>query len=205
MKKIIYIFTFILFLSGFGTHATTVVVNVEDFEFNPQTFTINLGDTIIWSLDNSAGAHTTTSTTIPAGATAWNQALTQSMNTYMYVPAVAGNYSYICQYHVTMGMAGTFTVSSSTGIASYASSKLSLMNVVVEGDKINVMLSLPKPADLEISLFNVIGQELDRMTMYKGEGIFTESLDAATLNRGIYFLKVSAGTDKIYRRFLVSR
>jgi plastocyanin len=77
--------------------------------FVPATgVTINLGDTIKFQWQN--GSHTTTSTTIPAGATAWNQNINSGSTTYIYVPAVVGAYNYKCIPHELMGMVGSFNV-----------------------------------------------------------------------------------------------
>jgi plastocyanin len=48
------------------SNATKHVVTVANFVFTPSSLTINLGDTMEWVF--VSGTHTTTSTTIPAGA-----------------------------------------------------------------------------------------------------------------------------------------
>ncbi len=72
--------------------------------------TLSLGDTVVWIWDN--GLHTTTSTTIPAGATPWDEVISSSSPSYMYVPTVPGIYNYKCIPHESMGMTGSFTVCS---------------------------------------------------------------------------------------------
>jgi plastocyanin len=204
MKKI-YFSAFLLLASIINLHATTFVVNVEDFEFDPKTFSVNTGDTILWSLDNSSGAHTTTSTNIPTGAAAWNQVLTQGAPNFSYVPTVPGTYSYICLYHVSMGMSGTFTVSGASGIQSNAGSSFSLLNILVENDKIKVSYQLPNFSSVDFRLFNVIGEELQHMTFARREGIYTDALPADIPDNGIYMLQVSSGNVSISKRFLVAR
>ena len=64
-----------------------------------------MGDTIIWQWVN--GTHTTTSLTIPGGATAWDDPMTSSDTTFQYVIMEAGTYAYQCTPHAP-NMAGEF-------------------------------------------------------------------------------------------------
>ncbi|KAA5534847.1 T9SS type A sorting domain-containing protein [Taibaiella lutea] len=101
--------TFLLSHNMFATTQTIMVGGPGGMSFVPATgVTINLGDTIKFQWQN--GSHTTTSTTIPAGATAWNQNINSSSTTYIYVPAVVGTYNYKCIPHESMGMLGVFNV-----------------------------------------------------------------------------------------------
>ncbi len=90
-------------------YSTTYTVQVGNYFFNPQTITnVNPGDTIHWVW--VTGTHTTTSTTIPAGAATWDEPITSSSPTYDYIPTVPGTYNYKCTPHAGMGMVGSFTV-----------------------------------------------------------------------------------------------
>lgn len=109
MKKILPVLAACLLFVLKG-HAFTKIVNVQNHVFAPASFTINLGDTIVWTW--VSGTHTTTSLGIPAGAVAWNKNINTSNRTFMYVPAVAGLYNYKCTPHQFMGMVGNFTVNS---------------------------------------------------------------------------------------------
>lgn len=88
--------------------ATTHIVTVANFAFNPSTITMNVGDTIKWLWSN--GAHTTTSTGIPAGAATWDAPLASSSPIFIYSPSVAGVYNYQCTPHAGAGMVASFTV-----------------------------------------------------------------------------------------------
>jgi uncharacterized protein (TIGR02145 family) len=84
-------------------------INVQNFTFSPTSLpSVQLGDTIRWVW--ISGIHTTTSTTIPAGAAPWDQPITISAQTYEYIPAVTGTYNYKCTPHEAMGMVGSFVV-----------------------------------------------------------------------------------------------
>src|SRR5690606_14823363 len=96
--------------------ATTHTVQVSDFQFTPGTLSIQLGDTIKWVwVAGTTMAHTTTSTTIPAGAAPWDVPIASANDSFIYVPAVTGTYNYWCTPHAP-AMAGSFEVTPVTGI-----------------------------------------------------------------------------------------
>jgi plastocyanin len=94
--------------SALPAFATVYTVNVSSNQFSPASVTMNTGDTVKWVWVN--GSHTTTSSSIPTGATPWNSPITSSVTTYSYVPSVAGTYNYVCTPHASMGMVGTLIV-----------------------------------------------------------------------------------------------
>ncbi|GDX53273.1 hypothetical protein LBMAG27_23200 [Bacteroidota bacterium] len=111
MKKHLHFFSLLIISFAFSyseANATTQVVTVANFQFAPTNFTINLGDTVLFTW--ISGTHTTTSTTIPGGAVSWNHSMNSSSVSFVYVPAVSGIYNYNCAIHASM--TGQFTVSS---------------------------------------------------------------------------------------------
>jgi plastocyanin len=105
----------LLMIFHFDSYATRYSIDVKDFEFSPSNLaSVKIGDTIHWEWKN--GSHTTTSTTIPAGATAWDKLMDASHLTYNFIPTAAGTYHYKCTPHESMGMVGQFTVLTATGI-----------------------------------------------------------------------------------------
>jgi plastocyanin len=106
-------FTFltILFLLTINVYAVKHVVLVGNFSFNPASVNATVGDTIRWVW--SAGTHTTTSTTVPAGAAAWDAPITTANRSFEYKITIAGNYSYFCKIH-GLGMSGTVTAANIT-------------------------------------------------------------------------------------------
>lgn len=97
-----------LSLPAFATVHVITVGGSSGMSFVPSSLTVTLGDTIKWQWDN--GSHTTTSTNIPAGAAFWDEAINSSSLSFIYVPAVPGDYDYKCTPHASMGMVGSFTV-----------------------------------------------------------------------------------------------
>jgi len=58
-----------IFCLATSVMATTYTISCGGMSFTPSAVTVHPGDVIMWVWAN--GTHTTTSTTIPTGATAW--------------------------------------------------------------------------------------------------------------------------------------
>lgn len=104
MKSFLLLVSTLLILHA---NATTWTVNVANFQFSPSTLNVKVGDVIhfVWV----SGFHTTTSTSVPAGANTWNAAIDNSNTTYDYTVTVGGTYNYVCNFHP--GMIASFTAS----------------------------------------------------------------------------------------------
>ncbi len=87
------------------------IVNVQNYEFVPANLTVQVGDTIRWVWVN--GSHTTTSTNIPTGATAWDEPINSTNTFYEYRVSVAGVYDYLCIPHSSVQI-GHFTATTPT-------------------------------------------------------------------------------------------
>lgn len=95
MKKVYPLFIALLLFNC--SFATTHVIQVSNYQFSPASLNVNVGDTIQWTW--TQGFHTTTSTTIPAGAAAWDAPMTSSNTTFLYKITAAGTYNYLCSPH----------------------------------------------------------------------------------------------------------
>jgi len=90
--------------------ATKHIISVQNFNFSPSMVNnVQIGDTMRWQW--VSGSHTTTSSTIPAGAAAWDSPINSSVTVYEYRVTTAGTYNYVCTPHAAGGMVGLFTVS----------------------------------------------------------------------------------------------
>ena len=207
MKKTITLCTafMIMILCSLRTNATVVTVNVEDFEFSPSDFTINVGDQVMWMWDNSAGAHTTTSTTIPTGAASWDQPINQSAPMFTYTATVAGSYDYICTFHASMGMVGHFTVLNTTGVTEVPTvPTLSLNGASPIENNLQLIYSMPASEELNLYLIDMAGKKV--MTFFsanKPMGIFTETYSIAGIRKGVYFLEMEAGDSRISNKIVI--
>ena len=100
--------TYTTFISALLLLAVSMVVNIAsatvhtilvgNFYFNPSVITdVQVGDTIKWQWVE--GSHTTTSTTIPAGAASWDSPITSGNQVFEYKVTVSGSYDYKCTPH----------------------------------------------------------------------------------------------------------
>ena len=109
MKKILLLTVALAICSVSAASAAQIRVRVQNFTFQPATINAHVGDTIIWRFVN--GMHTTTSTSVPAGAQTWNAPIDSSHTQFRYHVRVAGTYQYQCNFHFAQGMVGTIVVS----------------------------------------------------------------------------------------------
>lgn len=85
-------------------------VLVKNFQFVPASFNAHIGDTVRWIWVE--GAHTTTSTSVPIGAKAWDDSLNnlnKKNKKFSYIIKKKGTYSYFCKIHGAF-MSASFTV-----------------------------------------------------------------------------------------------
>lgn len=108
MKKLLLLCAFFMVER---VYATTWTVNVSDFQFQPATLNVVVGDVIKWVWTSGSTFHTTTSLTVPIGANAWDNPLDGGNLTYSYTVTTAGSYTYQCDFHPLL-MQGSFTASS---------------------------------------------------------------------------------------------
>jgi LPXTG-motif cell wall-anchored protein len=87
--------------------AETKDVNVKDFEFDPKTITVNVGDTIHWK-NNGQNEHTA-----QADDGSFNSGDLAAGKEFSFTFTKAGTFPYFCKYHGAAGgkgMSGTITV-----------------------------------------------------------------------------------------------
>lgn len=178
MKKLytIFIFSISTFLAQAGVHQVTVNAS----SFSPATVNAVCGDTVGWIL--GSGSHTTTSTTIPSCATAWNAPINTTSPVYAIVVPCAGTYNYVCSPH---GFTGVINVTCSNGIASINNSFSSSVFPNPFSSKITVEFS---DAAEMISIYNMVGEKIKTIALSKGQTKL--EINAADLKEGIYFYSI---------------
>lgn len=106
MRKIL-LSTVIVLFSFSASFAAIINVKVTNFKFSPKTINAVVGDVIkfTWKL----GVHNTTSTSVPAGATAFAALMDSAHKTFSYTVTAIGVYKFVCTIHAP-GMKGTINV-----------------------------------------------------------------------------------------------
>jgi len=205
MKKIIMSLLIILAINTFS-FATVRTVTVSNFVFTPNVVNAVVGDTILWTW--SVGTHTTTSVSIPLGATAWDAPMTSLNTTFSYKITTPGTYSYDCTFHAALfNMIGTINASSAsvTQIGTTVNSfelKQNYPNPF--NPTTNINFSIPKSEFVKISVYNILGKEVAVLSEEKlSPGSYNVKFDAANYSSGVYFYKISAGEFNSIKRMLL--
>jgi hypothetical protein len=143
------------------------------------------------------GIHTTTSTSVPAGATAWDRPLTNSFPTFIYVVTTPGTYQYKCTPHFPI-MVGSFTVNP-IGIKP-------IEGVVPKNFKLeqnypnpfnpvtNIRFDIPHQSFVKLTIYNLIGGQVEVLVNNQlSAGSYVADWNASNYSSGFYFYKLEAG------------
>lgn len=104
-----FLLCILLFAFIVSSAANKFTVSVANFQFTPSNLNVSVGDTIEWVWQN--GTHTTTSTSVPSGASNWDAPMSTTSRSFKYIISTAGVYNYWCTIHAP-AMAGTINASS---------------------------------------------------------------------------------------------
>ncbi len=195
---------FLFSLSFNSSNATTHIVEVEDFEFNPQNFSVQVGDTIIWTWHD--GFHTTTSDLVPTGASHWDAPIESSTPTFMYVVTHPGFYSYHCTPHQSMGMNGTFTASGTTSIIRPTQNNVPF-RIAVDNENSKVILRYTETlaGSSEIRVMNISGKVVFRSTPHVSVKDREEVINLTGANQGIYLIELINEKSRFVKKVIIGR
>ncbi len=192
MKKLLWIIRLkvFLFVLTFSMNAAAKVYEIQasDFMFNPNSITtVMVDDTIHWVWLN--GTHTTTSTSVPAGAATWDAPLNSSSPSFFYKVTVAGDYAYKCTFHQLMGMVGTFNASIRTGINTDRSTATITIFPNPFHDRLAFRFSSNDAYLTTVDVYDVLGAKLKEYYYEAGGPVSDYTLNLADLNEGVLFLE----------------
>ncbi|MEO6038249.1 MAG: plastocyanin/azurin family copper-binding protein [Saprospiraceae bacterium] len=203
MKKTYLLLLLAILCGSLRAYAVVHTITVQNFQFTPANITtVHVGDTIKWTWIN--GAHTTTSTAVPAGAASWNQAMSQSSQTFSYKVTKAGVYNYWCVPHQP-SMAGSFTASAVSAVPGIADAEpaFALRGNVVNSE-IKVDYNLANSTQISVRLYNLIGRLIRSYgDSRQGSGSFQETYPVGDLPKGLYLLAIIVDGRQTTRRVIV--
>lgn len=204
MKKTFTLFLTAIFMAGFLTSKAGMFhIMVGNLQFNPNNITVNTGDTIMWIWFE--GSHTTTSTQIPIGATAWNELINFNDTNYMYLPVIAGTYNYVCSPHQSMGMTGQFTVVNTSSLSENVIEGATLNGSMIGSDQLMVRFNLPVQSVVTVRMYdligNVVGTFLSDVRQHAGS--YEERFLLPSLRSGIYMLQLQTAEGVLTKRVLI--
>jgi plastocyanin len=174
-------------------------VTVSNFAFSPDVIpSVEVGDTIRWIW--ASGSHTTTSTSVPGGAATWDAPISSSSTTFDYPVLVAGNYTYKCTPHFSMGMVGSFTAEFPSGTRNQASSaEISVFpNPFVS--RVAIRYQSPEASLEMLSIYDLTGRKLREIRFEPSGTMTTRTLDLADLSPGVMVFEFRDQNGKVSSR-----
>ncbi len=206
MLKLKYLILIIM-ISGMNyVYSTTSIIQVGGFSFTPNAVTVNIGDTVkfMWM----SGIHTTTSVSVPTGATAWSSPMDSAHTSFIYKVTDAGLYNFQCNYHYFMGMTGTITVNP-TGIKPISNTvpdKFELLQNYPNpfNPTTNINFNISNHAVIKLVIYDLKGAEV--VTLVKQEvqpGSYSVVWDASGYSSGLYLFRLEAPGFSQTRKMLV--
>jgi plastocyanin len=212
MKKYLLIGALAMIVSGFASGHTVTITN-SDFTFSPDNVTINLGDTVVFTLMNIHDA-------VEVSEATWNANGTTPLAGGFSVPLgggqvtglSAGIHYYVCTFHVSLGMKGKITVNESSGISENEvgtkkfniypnpnSGKFMLQFNGPDGSIGSWLLSDPEAG---IQVYNILGEKVADLSDLISNS--SSEIDLSYVPNGIYFIRLkdskSTYTEKLIKR-----
>jgi plastocyanin len=168
--------------------------------YSPKSFIANIGDTVKWT--GNFTMHPLSSTTIPSSATAWHMG--SGTTPYEYVIKVGGTYNYQCDTHVSIGMIGSFTVSSVGTIGNpniFPVEKLAFQIIVYRGYTV-IRIKNSEQGTFSLKLYNALGDAIDATpAVQRAYGEYRYSF--SRLPKGLYIARVAAKGENFTKSFSV--
>ena len=185
-RKILLSITLTLIsLTGFSTVWT---VNNSGNTFSPATITIQLGDTVTFSINGSHDAREVSQTT-------WNANSSAALLGGFQVPfgggtlfpaqLGVGTHYYVCTNHISMGMKGTIIVQNTTGVVENAAQASISISPNPSHGKFQLMISSAATAENGmIEVYDLTGKSI-----YQSESLSTKfAVDLTNQTKGTYFV-----------------
>jgi plastocyanin len=200
MKRTITFFLFILATANASLSATHTITN-SGFTFSPSAITINVGDTVHFVLASIHSAREVDQATWNAGGTTSNGGFDLPLGGGTAVLTQAGTHYYVCVPHASIGMKGTITVNSATGVKfmnkTTPESFLLMQNYP---DPFNpsttIRYGLPDRSNVRIVILNTLGQQIAVLADGEQESGLHEVEWHAAAASGIYFYRIDAVSTK---------
>jgi plastocyanin len=208
MKKLILISIFLVSVVG-ASFGTTVTITNNGFAFSPATITINVGDSVLFSLASVHNAIQVSKATWEANsATPLSGGFSLPLGGGKVGFSVADTIYYVCGPHVaSFQMKGVIIVKSNVTDVSILNSNIQEVNVFPDPaiDFITVSYTLPSASTVNIRIINSVGLEVKNI-LYESQsaGKYQETI---TLNnqftRGVYFILMNSNNQSYIQKLIV--
>jgi plastocyanin len=185
----------------------THVVSVSGTTFSPDALDVESGDTVEWQ--NTSGCHNVSETTASGPAGFGSGPIACAPWTYSFTFNVPGEYTYVCESHVGLGMTGTVTVVPPTGIenAPESSARMDIGPNPFSG-VLRMELAVLVDASVRVVVLDLTGREV--AILYEGPVSSVRPLPlawepAASIAPGSYIVNVAADKFTLSRSVILAR
>ncbi|RPI01069.1 MAG: T9SS C-terminal target domain-containing protein [Ignavibacteriae bacterium] len=193
-----------------SANAKTFVINFGGSlgdAYSPSTLKVSVGDTVSWQ--GSFSFHPLSSLSVPVGAQSFHQA---TGSVLLYPVTVAGTYTYKCDFHVSLGMEGSFTTDVTAGVENQAASLLpndfslgqnypNPFNPATE-----IKFALPTNSHVLLTVYDVNGRVVSTIADADySAGFHTVNWNASNAATGVYLCRITAGNFSATRKMMLVR
>jgi plastocyanin len=197
-KTLLSILLMVIAITGFSK--TWTITNSGN-KFSPAAITINLGDTVNFSIGSSHNSVEVSQSTWDAGGNTPLPGFSVPYGGGKVLPAQlgAGTHFYVCTPHASFGMKGTIVVQNITGnadilnetnISVYPNPSTGLFHLSVSG--------LKESPKYKLEIYNLVGGKVYESAVLNT----TADIDIRNSSKGIYFFKISDGQKILTKRVI---
>jgi plastocyanin len=208
MKKIILLwFAFTIFVA-FNCKAKTIIIVNSSYTFSPDDVTINVGDTVNFSLASIHDVVEVSKDVYDAKGNTSNGGFKLNYGGGIIAFKNAGVFYYVCEPHASMGMRGIIRVTDGT-VTNVDNSQLLMSDIIKVypnpvSDFLNVELNLKNAEFANVRILNLNGQQVKlfkNIFFQQGKSSQKLILDK-NLKQGSYVLEVNC-PQGCYRQILI--
>ena len=198
-----FIFFITLFFISFTAFSTTWTITNNGDAFTPTSITINLGDTVVFSI-------TTMHNVVEVSQATWNADGSTALTGGFQLPygggtlsssqLTVGTHYYVCQPHASLGMKGVIIVQSTLGInentlKTTASVYPNPSNGRFQLSVNNIDLTL----NSYVEIYNIVGEQVFQSAIINPR----LDIDLSDQSKGIYFIKIVNGQTILTRKTVI--
>jgi plastocyanin len=209
MKKIYLLLLSLCIFSGAKATLYVIVPGPGGASYTPSLVTVNVGDVVQWGNSSTYPCAQVSQATWAANGTATLAGGfgTQTTSYQMTVTATTGTIYFVCTTKVASnGTKGIVQLSSPNGIADNQFLTANI-NLFPNPAKSEINISLPAGIEtISAKLFALNGQQLDALEVSQNSNsanTFVVNFPA-TITKGIYFLEIASGNERIYKKIVIA-
>jgi plastocyanin len=199
-----YLLLLILVSLGNAGFCVTHTITNSGFTFAPASITINLGDSVNFSLTNAHNAVEVSQSTWEANGNTPLPGFSTPFTGGLVLPAklTVGTHYYVCTPHAYMQMKGVIIVQNQAGIKENSlKANISIYPNPSKGEFQLDISGLSNTQNYDLSVYDLKGEKV-----YTKYGLKTQDsypIDLSDLAKNIYIVKINNGDQVIYTKVVV--